>query len=209
MSFKNRLFHLVSDMYLSRCWKRKNAWFLEIIDEHKTNWIPRLSGIAFAELLKDATSTVLPSSRLICFLSKYLLHLGRSHRVSSASMRSSSLSRNFIIAFNVQCDCESIDVLRGNVVRNGCEWERKEASVLKVVRGFDGNSSLYMVIDNSNNGRRSACCWCSCLLGPIWNWIRSIFILLFLVPTGYRQTTKDQDHLVFFKKSDSTRAGTR
>jgi len=30
-----------------------------------------------------------------------------------------------------------------------------------------------------------------------------------LVPTGYRQTTEDQDHLVFFKKADSTRAGTR
>ena len=89
---------------------------------------------------------LLPPARFICFLSKSLLHLGRSHRVSSASMRSSSLSRNFIIAFNVQCDCESIDVLRGNVVRGGCEWERKEASVLEVVRGVDGNSSLYMVM---------------------------------------------------------------
>ena len=41
---------------------------------------------------------------------------------------------------------ETRDWLRGNGVRGRCEWERKEASVLEVVRGVDGNSSLYMVM---------------------------------------------------------------
>ena len=39
--------------------------------------------------------------------------------------------------------------LRGNAnagVRGGCEWERKEASVLDVLRGVDGKSSSYMVM---------------------------------------------------------------
>ena len=44
---------------------------------------------------------------------------------------------------------------------------------------------------------------------PLCIYHQVTFTELSLVPTGYRQTTKDQDHLVFFKKSDSTRAGTR